>query len=683
MIRRIWNSLARKRENLRRVIGSFNRKMDVDPPANEIPKSSTNGTNSDTEYAIVNEGKASVLFPENVFYNPVQEFNRDLTIAVISTFTRLIAKEEANEVDVESLGRTRKRKIRILSRRKEQDGGGKKQQPTSVTILEGLAATGLRSVRFAREIPAWLPASPPTRLRIIANDLDPGAAQVARENVVRNGVGDVMSVECDDVVMLMLKRLKEARCAEEKRAERERENSSRGGGGEGNKSDSEEEANCGMNEGEPFVDYNDRLFQVIDLDPYGTAAPFLDSAVQALADGGLLCVTCTDSAVLCGQTPETCFTKYGSVSLRSKFCHEQAIRIVLHCISSHASRHSKFIEPLISLSIDFYIRVFVRVHVGQAQAKLAYTKTALLFNCSGCGAHSLQPMGNIERIGNSVKYLSSPVISGVGEKCIHCQHRVHVGGPLWAEKIHNTDFVRAVKDLAQSPDTPDLNTKDRIVGMLTVVDEELPDVPLYFVMDEGICGALRCFTPPAVKYRSAILNAGYRVSLSHAAESSVKTDAPTDFLWDLMRAWVKEIPVDSKRMVEGSVSFNILSAELKREIDFTPHPDATSPSQIQGLKRFPPNPESHWGPKPRAKRRDIESPNSEESKSKKPKRKNAEKVKPDLKQFVCKKFLVGNCERDESECVYSHDDDKVKQARSKEEKVAETKSDVLKSAAQT
>ena len=34
-------------------------------------------------------------------------------------------------------------------------------------------------------------------------------------------------------------------------------------------------------------------FDVIDLDPYGTASPFLDSAVQAVADGGLLCVTCT------------------------------------------------------------------------------------------------------------------------------------------------------------------------------------------------------------------------------------------------------------------------------------------------------------------------------------------------------------------------------------------------------
>jgi tRNA (guanine26-N2/guanine27-N2)-dimethyltransferase len=56
---------------------------------------------------------------------------------------------------------------------------------------------------------------------------------------------------------------------------------------------------------------------VVDLDPYGTAAPFLDAAVQCVNDGGkasmkhgvqgmtwpwpgLLCVTCTDLAVLAG-----------------------------------------------------------------------------------------------------------------------------------------------------------------------------------------------------------------------------------------------------------------------------------------------------------------------------------------------------------------------------------------------
>ena len=34
-------------------------------------------------------------------------------------------------------------------------------------------------------------------------------------------------------------------------------------------------------------------FDVIDIDPFGSASKYLDCAVQAVADGGLLCVTCT------------------------------------------------------------------------------------------------------------------------------------------------------------------------------------------------------------------------------------------------------------------------------------------------------------------------------------------------------------------------------------------------------
>jgi len=60
-------------------------------------------------------------------------------------------------------------------------------------------------------------------------------------------------------------------------------------------------------------------FHVVDLDPYGSASPFLDGAVQCVQDGGLLCVTCTDMAVLCGNATETCHAKYGSTSLHAKF----------------------------------------------------------------------------------------------------------------------------------------------------------------------------------------------------------------------------------------------------------------------------------------------------------------------------------------------------------------------------
>ncbi len=37
---------------------------------------------------------------------------------------------------------------------------------------------------------------------------------------------------------------------------------------------------------------------------------------------GLLCVTCTDMSVLCGTHSESCHSKYGSMSVKSKFCHE-------------------------------------------------------------------------------------------------------------------------------------------------------------------------------------------------------------------------------------------------------------------------------------------------------------------------------------------------------------------------
>lgn len=110
-------------------------------------------------------------------------------------------------------------------------------------------------------------------------------------------------------------------------------------------------------------------FDVIDLDPYGCPSIFLDSAVQAVKDGGLLLVTATDMAVLAGNSPETCYSKYGAVSLRIKSCHEMALRILLQCIEAHANRYGRYIVPLISLSADFYVRVFVRVFSGAYKCK--------------------------------------------------------------------------------------------------------------------------------------------------------------------------------------------------------------------------------------------------------------------------------------------------------------------------
>jgi tRNA (guanine26-N2/guanine27-N2)-dimethyltransferase len=41
-----------------------------------------------------------------------------------------------------------------------------------------------------------------------------------------------------------------------------------------------------------------------------------------------------------------------------------ALRILLASIDQHAARYKRYIVPVLSLSIDFYIRVFVRVYTS-------------------------------------------------------------------------------------------------------------------------------------------------------------------------------------------------------------------------------------------------------------------------------------------------------------------------------
>ena len=74
-------------------------------------------------------------------------------------------------------------------------------------------------------------------------------------------------------------------------------------------------------------------FDVVDLDPYGTAAPFLDAAVQGAKDGGLLCVTCTDSGVFasCGYSEKT-FSLYGGMPVKGPYSHEAGLRLIIHSL---------------------------------------------------------------------------------------------------------------------------------------------------------------------------------------------------------------------------------------------------------------------------------------------------------------------------------------------------------------
>ncbi|XP_044272763.1 probable tRNA (guanine(26)-N(2))-dimethyltransferase [Tribolium madens] len=470
---------------------------------------------NNTESREITEGLAKIKTQGSVFYNPVQEFNRDLSIVVLNTFV------EDYKCDSHSVWETG---------HKYDDG---------ISILEALSATGLRSIRYAKEVKGVK--------EIVANDISIKAVEDIKCNIADNKVEDLVVASHDDATMLMYKSRKE------------------------------------------------RRFDAIDLDPYGCPSIFLDSAVQTIKEGGLLLITATDMAVLAGNSPETCYSKYGAVSLRMKACHEMALRILLQCIEAHANRYGRYITPLLSLSADFYIRVFVRVFTSPKKCKQTLSKLSMVHHCTGCGSHVLHPLGVIKTNDKTKQMKYGLPTRGFPNICEHCDHPFHMGGPVWNAPLHSPEFI--TKLLNQIPEN--LGTFKRIQGVLNVINEELHDAPLYYTLEQ-LSGTLHVETPSMGAIRSAILNAGFQVSYTHMNKTSIKTNAPNGLVWDIMRAWEGQHPVNKKRLVENSPATNILKKERQFEVSFEYHEGANPQSKKMGFVRFQQNPMPNWGPGTRA-----------------------------------------------------------------------------------
>lgn len=460
------------------------------------------------------EGKAQIILDKkNIFYNPVQEFNRDLSIAVLTQFS----KEHSQNV--------------MENQKKKQDN-----TPEGLRILEALSATGLRSIRYAKEVPGVR--------EIVANDISAKAVEAIKKNVAHNEVESLVNPNHEDATMVMYQNRK-------------------------------------------------TKFDVVDLDPYGCPTIFLDGAVQSIKDNGLLLVTATDMAVLAGNSPETCYVKYGAISLKSKSCHEMALRILLQHIASHAGRYGKVITPVLSISADFYIRVFVKVRTSQAACKGNISNLGLVFQCKGCETLNIQPLGIT--LPNHVYKL--PQVPVLDKCCEFCKHKHYMGGPIWTGPLHDKKFVSEIVSQIESSEENNLkglNTIKRIQGILHLVLEELEE-PLYYQLDR-LTAVVKCNVPAMVMFRSAILNAGYQVSYSHANKNSIKTNAPNQVLWDIVRAWEKLNPARRDKFEEKSVGLAILESESKTEISFKKHQGAVPFSLQKRLTRFQLNPERYWGP---------------------------------------------------------------------------------------
>jgi len=484
------------------------------------------------EFNIVKEGKAEILFPkkEDVFYNPVQQFNRDLSTASIRAWSSLYG------------GKT-------LAKKRKLDSDEPVEVKPYINILEALSATGLRAIRYAKEIP--------NVKQIIANDFSQEAVNSINRNIEYNNVGSILKSNKGDANAYMY----------------------------------ESKSQC-------------KQFHVIDLDPYGTATPFIDAAIQNIANDGLMLVTCTDLAVLAGNGyPEKCFALYGGSNLQGDAVHESALRLVLHMIGNTAAKYRKTIEPLLCLSIDFYVRIFIKVKTSPIEVKNLASKTMISYSCSGCGAVHNQPLGRrTVRENGSAKYGQAQG-PPVGPHCSYCGFTNHLAGPMYAGPLQNKEFISKILEINSNElDDETYGTRKRIEGMLTLALNEL-DSPFYF-KPENVASVIKCQVPPLKTVIAALGNLGYEASLTHAQPSAIKTNAGWDVLWAIFNEYVKtQAPNDVNKMNQNGAGYKIRTNEsigLKdKEISFEKNELSGKIEKLRRLKivRYQENPTKNWGPK--------------------------------------------------------------------------------------
>lgn len=397
------------------------------------------------------EGSASIPLKDEVFLNPPQIFNRDMTMLVADTYARRLKAEAKRPID-------------------------------GISVVEPLAGTGIRSIRYFKELTVPV-------IKLMTNDLSTDAVREIKSNFALNEVvGEVTQLDACDLL----------------------------------------------------YSHRGDQWDIVDLDPYGTVAPFIDAAIQSVKSGGLLCLTSTDMATLCGAHTETCFYKYGCVPTHDAHCHEFALRMILHSLNTAATRYQRVVTPLLSLSVDFYVRLFVVVTQSAKKAQDSILNPALVLQCEECPAFYLQHMGKKNAKGkNTINKWTAPT------SCLECGAGLQLGGPIYSGPIHSKEFIGDLLQSLEEGRLTKLATSLRLKGVLTQVKEEL-EVPLVYSLP-SICKLLKSPSPPQKAFKSALRSLGFEVSSSHTSAKHYKTNASPHTVFEVVKEWVRPYSESSSR----------------------------------------------------------------------------------------------------------------------------------------
>jgi len=253
----------------------------------------------------------------------------------------------------------------------------------------------------------------------------------------------------------------------------------------------------------------DLKFDHVDVDPFGTPVPFLQSALHATKGGGLASFTATDTAVLCGVHIRVAERRYGGTPINNHFHHETGVRILLNAIRREAASLDLGMRPVMVHSTRHYIRVYVRVEVGASKAEAARGSEGFLLWCRRCGNLAKAAVGEI--------------------RCEKCGGRPKVAGPLWVGELTEPLTLRDAVAVSGRLNLPEAT---KVLSSLLGVDE----FPPWSFSIEGICSNLRIASVPDSEVADRLKAQGYKTKRQPLERTGLKTDATYAEVVEAVRA---------------------------------------------------------------------------------------------------------------------------------------------------
>ncbi|WP_306053591.1 tRNA (guanine(26)-N(2))-dimethyltransferase [Natronococcus wangiae] len=244
------------------------------------------------------------------------------------------------------------------------------------------------------------------------------------------------------------------------------------------------------------------VFDVIDLDPYGTPMPFADAAFSNCRD--LLCVTATDTAPLCGAHFNSGVRSYSAVPRNTDYHAEMGVRILLSALARSAARFDVGVEPLLTHATSHYVRTYLELEHKPTAADAAIDELGHLYHCEDCLHREADP-----------GLIADPL-----EACPNCGGtRILAAGPVWLGSIRNREFVADVRE--RVPDS--FGTAEKARDLCETLEAEL-DEPTHYDQHK-LCRNWGLPANAMDDFLADLREAGHTASRAHYGGTTFKTDA--------------------------------------------------------------------------------------------------------------------------------------------------------------